>query len=276
MYLPERKMFTFRLRRNRQGDVLEGISRRYTAITLLGLAGESDVTHRQVLHGQEILSVAERLLDDVHTVDNLGDVALTLWAGAAVQAPMLSRAVRRLRQLEPWEGPCPTVELAWTVTALCQLPRGLEGHEDHEGLARRLADRLMASFSPASELFPHWPTCCSVSPLREHVTCFADWVYPVQSLAHYHKYTGNTEALAVADRCAARMCNLQGPAGQWWWHFDVRTGKVVEGYPVYAVHQDAMAPMALFDLREAGGGDYRIAIDRGLAWLTTLPSVPTR
>ena len=44
----------------------------------------------------------------------------------------------------------------------------------------------------------------------------------------------------------------QGPAGQWWWHYDARTGAVVEGYPVYSVHQHAMAPMALLDLAERG------------------------
>ena len=34
---------------------------------------------------------------------------------------------------------------------------------------------------------------------------------------------------------------------------DVRTGRVIEGYPVYAIHQDAMGPMALFALEDACG-----------------------
>ena len=25
------------------------------------------------------------------------------------------------------------------------------------------------------------------------------------------------------------MCRLQGPDGQWWWHFDYRTGRVARG-----------------------------------------------
>ena len=64
---------------------------------------------------------------------------------------------------------------------------------------------------------------------------------------------------------------MQGDAGQWWWHYDVRTGGVVEDYPVYSVHQHAMAPMVLLDLREAGGVDHVPAIARGLAWLRTHP-----
>ena len=48
---------------------------------------------------------------------------------------------------------------------------------------------------------------------------------------------------------------------------------VVEGYPVYSVHQHAMAPMALLDLAEAGGDDHGAEIASGLGWLTTHPEV---
>jgi hypothetical protein len=46
---------------------------------------------------------------------------------------------------------------------------------------------------------------------------------------------------------------------------------VVERYPVYSVHQHAMAPMVLLDLWEAGGADHRRAVARGLEWLRTHP-----
>ena len=42
---------------------------------------------------------------------------------------------------------------------------------------------------------------------------------------------------------------------------------MVEGYPVYSVHQHAMAPMALLDLADAGGQRHLEAICRGLRWL---------
>jgi hypothetical protein len=80
-------------------------------------------------------------------------------------------------------------------------------------------------------------------------------------------------ALQAAGRCAARICELQGPAGQWWWHYDVRDGRVVEGYPVYSVHQHAMAPMALFELHEAGGADFLQATSDGVGWLSGHPEV---
>jgi len=46
---------------------------------------------------------------------------------------------------------------------------------------------------------------------------------------------------------------------------------VVEGYPVYSVHQHAMAPMALLDLADAGGNLQMDAICRGLQWLASPP-----
>ena len=59
--------------------------------------------------------------------------------------------------------------------------------------------------------------------------------------------TGSTAPTARPH--ASASCRV--PHGQWWWHYDVRDGSVVERYPVYSVHQHAMAPMAL--LRPARG-----------------------
>jgi len=98
-------------------------------------------------------------------------------------------------------------------------------------------------------------------------------VYPIQALALYNKLSGDRAALDVAGRCARQICAKQGNAGQWWWHYDRRTGEVVEPYPVYAIHQDAMAPMALFALQEAGGADFRPSVARGLDWLASSPEL---
>ncbi len=106
---------------------------------------------------------------------------------------------------------------------------------------------------------------------RAHVGSFADQVYPIQALARLHGSAADPEALAVANAVARAICDAQGPAGQWWWHYDSRTGGVVEGYPVYTVHQHAMAPMALLDLADAGGDAHLAEICRGLRWLAAPP-----
>src|SRR5262249_16281225 len=59
-----------------------------------------------------------------------------------------------------------------------------------------------------------------------------------------------------------------GSMGQWWWHYNSRTGQVAERYPVYSVHQHAMAPMALFALQNASGIDFDSYINKGLQWIS--------
>ncbi len=264
MYLPDQRLFVHCLRRRGLKNVPEGVSRRYTAITLIGLATQEDSVVREVLGGGDAKGLCARLLDDVHTVSSIGDVALTLWAASMLRHENAGRARDRMMELDPCHGSHPTVELAWCVTALSIEP-GFCGVDEKSAAA--VAQRLMASFAPTAGLFPHWPVGARSAALRAHIACFADLVYPIQALAHYHARTGNDEAMNIARQCAQHTCSLQGEHGQWWWHYDARTGRVVEPFPVYSVHQDAMAPMALFALQDAGGGDYREAIDRGLKWL---------
>jgi len=163
------------------------------------------------------------------------------------------------------------VEVAWSLSALVA-----DGREVLDvPLARRIARRLIESFSERGGAFPHWPVGARSSFLRRHVACFADFVYPIQALSLFGRAVNDGRAIDVARRSAERMCALQGEAGQWWWHFDVRNGKVIEQYPVYAVHQDAMAPMALLALQEACGEDYSSAVHRGLRWLMAPPESET-
>jgi hypothetical protein len=265
MYEPARGLFVFRLRRGPEGLVREGLSRRYTAIAAIGLAGERPETARGIL-GCDLAALGDRLLQDMGAVGNLGDAALTLWAAARIGSAGWHRAWERLVELRPLEGARFTVELAWTLSALslCEAPGGRE-------LRDRVAGRLLGAFDARSGMFPH--RIGGGRGLRSHVACFADLVYPIQGLAHYARVSGEQAALAAAARCAQRICRLQGPAGQWWWHYDVRSGSVIEPYPVYAVHQNAMAPMALFDLHDAGGPDFDSNVRGGLAWLESSPEL---
>ena len=269
MYRPDRGLFAFRLRRDGGRDVLEGASRRYTAIVLLGLAGEEADAAREILHRRRPEDVCGRLVEEVAASRELGEVALCLWAARAWDHPGADAVLQHLRAMQPETAAHPTVELAWALTALVVGGREVDGR----ALADALARRLLASCHRASGVFAHWPSGAQPSWTRAHVSCFADLVYPVQALSHYHRRTGDAEAAFAAQQCANHMCATQGPAGQWWWHHDVRTGRVVERFPVYAVHQDAMAPLALFALREAFGTDRSEAIDRGIRWLFDPPEI---
>ena len=72
----------------------------------------------------------------------------------------------------------------------------------------------------------------------------------------------------MAMSTAKKMCELQGPLGEWCWQYDSFSGRVVSRYPVYSVHQHAMGPMMLFAAGEATGCDFSDAVHKGLAWIS--------
>ncbi len=272
MFLPKERMYCHCIRRGTSGDVPEGRSRRYTAIVLIGLATECDDAIASATAGAGTAAICERLLSDIETVTNLGDVALTLWAATLLDHPAAARALDHLRSLDPVGGPHPMVEIAWALTSLSAVP---DASGDDE-LAARIAGRVLGAYSSDSGVFPHWPMGSPRPLVRGHVSCFADMVYPVQALSFYHRRTNDEPALQAAKRGREHMVRSQGPDGQWWWHFDARSGTVVEGFPVYSVHQDSMAPMALFALQDACGVDSSAAIARGLSWLVAAPEIGGR
>ena len=267
MYRPEDRLFAFRVRRTGEGLTLEGSSQRYTAIALIGLAGEDETVQTAVLAGVGMRETYARLVSEVPRIENLGDIALILWAGCAAGYPESRPVVERLLALRPGEATHPTVEVAWTLAAFCADPDAPVGP-----LRIQLARRLIASFEPRSGMFPHALGGRS-GGFRGHVCSFADLVYPIHALARYAELSGDAEARDVALHCADAVCARQGTDGQWWWHYDRRTGDVVERYPVYAVHQDAMAPMAFFALERAAAIELRSPIARGLAWLAHAPEL---
>jgi hypothetical protein len=267
MYRPADGLFAFRVRRRGEEFLVEGSSHRYTAIALIGLAGEDEAVQASVLAGIGVREACARLVRELDGLESLGDVALVLWAACAAGYPERRSVAERLLALRPDEAAHPTVEIAWTLAALCADLDARVGH-----LRDRLARRLIASFETSSGMFPHG-LGGRPGGLRGHVCCFADLVYPVHALARYAELFRDAEARDIALHCAGAICTRQGPEGQWWWHYDRRTGDVVERYPVYAVHQDAMAPMALFALESAAGVDLRPPIAKGLAWLARAPEL---
>lgn len=270
MRVPNGEGFVFTLRG--AGAVPAGTSVRYAAIVALGARLLPADLQREALAGDTADDLVAALVSRLEgagrgAVTSLGDVALICWAAAETGHGGLGLALRRLAEADPpGGGPAFTVDAAWAVSALAAVrdAGGAPGAAEHlDRAGRRLLDgvrgrRLYAHEVGGAGLVPRY---------RAHVGCFADQVYPVQALARL----GGERALAAAGAVAGRICAAQGPGGQWWWHYDARTGGIVEGYPVYSVHQHAMAPMALLDLADAGGADHLGAIARGVRWLSRPP-----
>src|SRR5664279_43383 len=244
----------------------EGASSRYSAIVALGASLRPVEEQRLLFAGRDSAQFVEERLRWV-PLQEPGAIALSAWAANELRVPSAIWFTEHLLSSTASNVPT-TVETAWSLTALV----AANELSDYAGPAGDEAQRLMAAQSDCG-LFPHH---IDVSrPVRGSLSCFADQVYPIQALARYATFAGDQRALAAANKCAARICHLQGEGGQWWWHYDTRVGTVVERYPVYSVHQHAMAPMALFELARAGGEDHTAAIVKGMSWVSLAPEVET-
>ena len=277
MYRPKEKLFAFRLRKDGEGEILEGVSRRYTATVLIGLACEDEQVTTKVLGNHSPEDICNNLINDIDTMNDLGQAALTCWAARAIKHPLVHKVVEALGKFYSAKNAFTIVELSWALTAL-----SFESDiVTNNALIKKFAEILMDSFNPKSAIFSHGSVRKIsdksikkyLSLLFRHVSCFADFVYPIQALSYYYKLTRDSRAAEIVFHCSEQMCKLQGDEGQWWWHFDNRTGRVLERFPVYSVHQDSMAPMALFAVEKTFGTSFTPAIEKGLNWLNNSPEI---
>ncbi len=56
-------------------------------------------------------------------------------------------------------------------------------------------------------------------------------------------------------------------AGGWPWRYNAPGGAVAEVYPLFSVHQDGMAPMALAQLESLNAGAYLSSVCKSILWL---------
>jgi hypothetical protein len=267
-----RQLFCYRLKRTKQGMVPEGHSRRYTMMTLMGLhrLGQRGVDSRF-----DIKDILDSLVSDLSWVDNLGDLGVLLWlSGVACPEsfPSLGSRLDLETALSRYRGGKygVTMELAWFLTGLsyCALT-GAENRNRVESIAFTTYKRLTENQGDRG-FFGHLSTAGSlVGMVRGRIGSFADQVYPIYAMAQFCKAFGHEEAADRALKCARGICEEQGPRGQWWWHYDGSSGRVAEGYPVFSVHQHAMAPMTLFGLGEVIQQDFTPWIYKGLEWINS-------
>lgn len=267
MFDHEQKLFCYRLKQTEHGLVREGLSRRYTIMSLLGL-------RRLELSGQpspiDIKASWNKLLQDTSWIDNCGDVGLLLWLGALLEpesleqicsSPLQKNVLQSYRDARAGR----TMELAWLLTGLAHA--ALVRRDELTGLTAKTYQLLMKNQGEYG-IFGHVFQSGTVSGLmRGRFGSFADQVYPIYALARLAQAFGIDEALISARKCAEAICEHQGPLGQWWWQYDSVSGQVLQRYPVYSVHQEGMAPMALFALAEASGWDFSTRINKGLQWI---------
>jgi hypothetical protein len=270
MYDEERGLFCHRLKRTPAGNVREGISQRYTVMTLLGLLRAESTGYQSPV---DIGVTIEALYKNTEWVDNIGDLGLLLWLSSVSPRKLdkfyatfdLEKAIQNYADARK----ALTMELSWFLTGLAYAGRAEEKQRPFLDRLARHTYTLLQSNQGKHGFFGHMGKWNSLAgAVRGQVGSFADQVYPILAMAHFGQVFGMSEALRNSLQCADAICRAQGPLGQWWWHYDSVTGRVAGHYPVYSVHQHAMGPMALFAAEDACKSDFRDPIHKGLQWIS--------
>jgi hypothetical protein len=250
-----------------QGDRLvnRGQNAYYSAASLVGILAQPDVSPESVVPVGKALDALQAACEADHGGPLL---STTLWAGALAgdrRAADLVGSLERSFVTEQAES-----------AALGQVLRGLvvgaetfpEVRDAALGLARRCALELLDRHSGDPRVFRAMPRRPGGlrTMLGARITSFASQVYPLLGLASLYAYCGEAPPPALRQT-AERIVEAQGPLGQWWWLYSPSTATVLEGYPVYSVHQDGMAFMGLVPVEQLGEGSYGEALALGLEWL---------
>ena len=272
MFDKQRGLFCYKLKKTAQGMVQEGISQRYTAMTLMGL-------HRLERAGAisplDTNAILQALLSDLEWANNIGDLGVLLWLCGVVCPERFSEVERRVdvrtalaRYRSAEQGV--TMDLAWFLTGLSYWGQAFpEKLQSLEPVAFETYKILIKNQGERG-FFGHLSTSGSFAGMvRGRTGSFADQVYPMYAMAQFSKAYQHEEAAKRSLKTALGICEEQGPLGQWWWHYDAPGGRVVDGYPVFSVHQHAMGPMTLFGVGEIIDRNFDEWIYKGLRWINS-------
>jgi hypothetical protein len=247
--------------------VNHGLNPLYSAATVVGLlaaeqAGFAGVPARTVpgsLDAMHRLSTTSR---------DPAMLAVLSWASALANDPRMQASLARMfAMLDPRTASSMDLGLALTAaahaTTVPATPR-----DRIIDRAASLAGELRRRYTERGGVFRAFgrhrrPRSLALAKM----TSFASQIYPVHGLCEYARLLEHPPDAEIASVCG-RVCASQGPLGQWWWFYAVGERTVVEGYPVYSVHQDGMAFMALGAAERIGEGRYRAQLERGLRWVS--------
>jgi hypothetical protein len=246
-----------------------GQSMRYTCITLIGLIAAERAGWRT---GMEVARLVKGVGMRHGDITNLGELGLLLWCLSDHHQRLTSAHDEVLARIpvtvDPLEALTST-ELGWLVSGLARTSLLAPRRSDIAERAHAAYETLRANHAEATGLF-----CFGGHArgrlrrhLRRHLGFFDNQVYGIHAGVDFHRAFDDRQALAMAERCTEQILAAQGPLGQWAWHYDVRTGAVVDRYPVYSVHQHGMGPMALRAVTDVTRRSFDEAIERSVSWV---------
>lgn len=270
MYDTEKNMFCYRMREVEGGKLVPvDVSRRYTIITLMGLRRLEDGGGGSPI---DIRFTIDQLVLKFGNNDNVGDLGLLIWLCALAYPEYLDQLYDEylkdnlLKQFGDFREER-TMELSWLLTGMSYAKKRFGAKlQNYDQLAEGIYGVILRNYG-GNGIFRHSGKQSVSGRLRGRIGSFADQVYPSYALSVFSDAYNRKEALTPAIENVKTLCRLQGEHGQWWWHYDSKSGTVAGRYPVYTVHQEGMAPMTLLMVGRRAGLDFSKYINRGLEWI---------
>ena len=191
-----------------------------------------------------------------------GAWGMALWAAAELDLDVPGPAADHLR---PFAAD-PAAASAWTAqdVGLSLSGAAAQARRDPSWrpVASALSEVLLQHLRGPGALFRD-----SGHGMRRHFATFATQVYAALSLYQYGELADDRIAIEAANRCVAKLIDLQGPMGEWPWFYLPRADRVLDPYEVYSVHQHGMAPAVLHHAVRHGVPGARNAIVTGFDWI---------
>jgi len=229
----------------------------------LGLGYVPFEAQRRILSGGIAADLALICATRAEFCDDSGAIALAAWAASETAEIPVPRLLGRLSDMLLRRGLLSATDCSWILTAALAAGCG------EDALARSAAERLVEAQSP-SGLF----LAGGRGGQRTRIACFTDQAYAILALARFAEAFRDRRAMAAAERCALRICALQGKGGQWWPHYEVGTGdKAWAPAPGRNFYQQALGPLALLQLWKCGGSENLGAVVRGLEFPEENPGI---
>jgi hypothetical protein len=241
-----------------------GASVRYAAISQIGIAEWLKYHPDDKRNLPDLWPV---ISDSFPKITDIGDFALSLWAGIQSCADNCDKFARALEEQWPVQfSRCNAVELGWVVQACSVAQQSDLVKVNLESVLYDSHKRLLSLFDTDAGLFYRHHRSGLREIISRHIACFADQVYPIVALSNCGVLSNHNQSIDFAAQAAEKICQYQGQLGQWWWHYDVAHNRICEEYPVFSVHQDSMAPMAVMASDRASKQDHSDRVGLGMRW----------
>ena len=255
----------------KQGLTMKNEGRSYWE-TMNALLGLNEAYHYDLSIPLDTLALTRECVKQAELVQSIRDVGLQLWLIARSIPEELNDVYDRVALPDLLDranasGRVTTKDLCLLLIGLSEI-RLSDGDEPVylDDLAYMTRQLLFVNYGGFG-VFRSINRGTGLSKRRGEYGRFIDQALAIYAFTRYSRAFNDEHSIEIALDCARNMAQQQGEFGQWWSLYEVDGGAVARTYPIYAMHQDALAPLALFAITELTGEDFNEHVNLGIQWL---------